>query len=112
LKILLSSHLLLLHLGIKSTSANASITNNNTPAMDIQTTLLFFPPELDFSDEDGPSACFPGVLREDGDGGAPESGGVGVGGGGDGDVGAGNGAEEVLNGLPSFLQQVSILANK
>jgi len=78
--------------------------------MDIQTTLLFFPPELDFSDEDGPSARFPGVLREDGDGGAPESGGVGVGG--DGDVGAGNGAEEVLNGLPSFLQQVSVLANK
>jgi hypothetical protein len=27
-------------------------------------------------------------------------------------VGAGNGAEEVLNGLPSFLQQVSVLANK
>lgn len=84
--------------------------------MDIQTTLLFFPPELDLSDEDGPSACFPCFLQEDGDGGALESGGVGGSGGegvgGDGDVGAGNGAGEVLNGLPSFLQQVSMLANK
>ncbi|CAK7349889.1 unnamed protein product [Dovyalis caffra] len=89
--------------------------------MDIQTTLLlvrnFFPPEFDSTDEDGPSACFPGVFREDGDGGAPETGGVGGSGGGggvggsggvdrDGDVGEGNGAEEVLKGLPSFLQQV------
>jgi hypothetical protein len=125
LKILLASFLVLLHFGIRSPSANASITNNNTPAMDIQTNLLvvrnFFPPEFDSSAEDGPSACFPGVFREGGDGGT-QNGGVGVedGGGADGgggvdgggDMGAGTGEVDELNGLPSFLQQATILANK
>lgn len=107
MKILLASSLLLLHLGIKSTNPNAKITNNNTPAIDIQTTFLvdtdFLPPEPGSSDEDGPSTCLPGVFPDEGEVGAPES--TGAGGGVSGDVGAGNGTDVSLNGFPSFLHK-------
>lgn len=107
--------LCLQHLGIKSTSAKIKIINSSTPAIDIQTTLLvvkkfFVRPEFDASDADGPSACFAGVLPEDGtpgstgvlpEDGTPESGGDG--GGVNGDVGGGSGALVELNGFPSFL---------
>ena len=105
----LSARLLcLIHLGIKSTSANTKIINDKTPTIDIQTTLLvvknfFFRPEFDASDEDGPSACFAGVLPEDG---VPVPGpgsSDGDGGGINGDVGGGSGAMVELNGFPSFL---------
>lgn len=46
------------------------IMNKITPAIDIQTTLFlvqnFFVPSFDSSEEDGPSACLPGVCQKDG----------------------------------------------
>lgn len=81
------------------------IINENTPAIDIQTTLLvvlLFPPEVEPSVADGPSACFPGFCSGDvPEDGAPGSGGAGAGLKGDG--GEGNGETVVLNGFPSFL---------
>lgn len=82
--------------------------NSNTPAIDIQTTLLvvrnFFPPVVDSSEEEGPSACFAGVFPDDGDVGVPGITCVVVGGV-NGDVGAGTGEAVVLKRFPSFLHE-------
>lgn len=86
--------------------------NENTPAIDINTTFLtvfFDPPELleEASDVDGPSAGFTGVLPPGVV--VPEAEGGGGGAGGDAKVGGDNG-EAIgaltveLNGFPSFLK--------
>lgn len=62
---------------------------------------FFFCPEFDASDSDGPSACFAGVLPEEGVLGPGSS--DGDGGGVNGEIGGGNGAMVELNGFPSFL---------
>ena len=101
LEILSASRIPLQHLGIKSKSANTKTINDNTPAIDIHTTLLvLFLVLLEFvsSGLDGPSAFFPGDCP---DGGAPAS--YGAGGWVGGDVGEGSGELVVLNGFPSFL---------
>lgn len=108
---ILSSSSLLRRLGIKNKIASTKITKSKTPPIDIPTTLLvvknFFDfPEFDVSFEDGPSACFPGVLPGVLPGGFPVGGpqkDCGGGGGVDRDVGGGTGAIEELNGFPSFL---------
>lgn len=109
MEILSASRLPLRHLGMKSKSANANITNINAEAIDIPTILpvvkyFLALVEFDASDADGPSAFFPWVCPEDcdpEDDGVPATGGVGP----DvvGDVGEGNGATVVLNGFPSIL---------
>lgn len=98
--------LCLVNLGIQTRRAKTKIINDNTPAIDIQTTFFltedfFVPPEFDADGEDGPSACFAGVFPE---GGATEIGGDGNGI--DGDVGGSNGATVELNGFPSFLRMM------
>ena len=100
-----------LHFGIKSTSANTNIINDNTPAIDIQTTFFvvwdfFDPPEFEASDADGPSACFVGVFPGVPEEGATKNGGDNDGGEDrvDGEVEGGNVATVELNGFPSFLQ--------
>ena len=106
---------LLLHLGIKSKNTNAIITNNRTPAIDIQTIFLaedFFLPEFESSEAVGPLACFPGVCWEGGareTNGGPETGRPPKNGGARGgviteDVGRGDGATVEVNRFPSFLQ--------
>lgn len=107
-----ASTLLLLTLGMKSKHASRRTINSNTPAIDIQTTLLVLKAFFDFSEcdstcEDGPSAGFPGDFP----GGAlvvgtpPKKGVDGDDGGRivDVELGAAVGVVAELNGFPSFL---------
>lgn len=98
---------------MKSKIANSNITNERTDAMVIHTILFVLGdflefPELDFSPEEGPSACRDGLRPDEGGGfgfcwvpGPGKKGSVG-GGTSEGD-GGGKGAALELNGLPSPL---------
>lgn len=90
--------------------ANTNITNDNTAAIDIPTTLLvddfLLVLEFDCPVADGPSACFVGFRSDLGgvcaEVGPPTKNG-GAGGGIVEDVGGNSGALLLLKGFPSFL---------